>query len=181
LLEREGIGRLQEELFMLDPGYAATVDLHNPARLIRALEVCRTTGMPYSSFRTNMAKNRGFRIRKLGLELPKEMLYQRINDRVDRMMEAGLQQEAMTLFPLQHLAALNTVGYKELFGHFEGRITLEEAVEKIKTHSRRYAKRQLTWFRKDPDYHWFRPDELEKEISNGGIQLILQRGMTGSL
>jgi tRNA dimethylallyltransferase len=165
MLAASGISALQDELDLLDPGYARLVDRSNPARLIRALEICRTTGMPYSALRTNQPRQRNFRILKIGIELSRDLLYQRINSRVDAMMKAGLFEEALSLYPLRHLNALNTVGYKELFDHFSGLTSLEHAVEKIKTHSRRYAKRQLTWFKKDPDYNWFLPDEADRIIS----------------
>jgi len=160
-----GITVLQDELTHRDPEYALRVDRSNPARLIRALEICRTTGVPYSTLRTNKIRQRNFRILKLGLELPREILYDRINKRVDAMMQAGLFEEALSLYSYRHLNALNTVGYRELFDHFEGLTTLDHAVEKIKTHSRRYAKRQLTWFKKEPDYTWFQPDEMNLIIS----------------
>ena len=157
-----GIAALQEELTLLDPEYANQVDRSNPARLIRALEICRTTGLPYSVLRANKPRPRNFRIMKMGIELPREMLYQRINSRVEAMMQAGLFEEALSLYPYRHLNALNTVGYKELFDHFAGLTSLDHAVEKIKIHTRRYAKRQLTWFKKDPDYTWFQPDEIDQ-------------------
>ena len=160
-----GIAALQDELALLDPGYAAQVDHMNPARIIRALEICRATGVPYSKLRTNRPKQRAFRILKVGLELPRELLYQRINKRVDEMFTAGLFEEALALYPYRHLNALNTVGYKELFDHFEGLTTLEHAIDKIKIHSRRYAKRQLTWFKKDTGYKWFQPGDLERIIA----------------
>ena len=164
-LETSGITALQDELIRLDPEYAARVDRSNAARLIRALEICYTTGVPYSSLRTNQVKQRNFRILKLGIELPREILYRRIDRRVDAMMESGLYDEALSLYPHRHLNALNTVGYRELFDHFSGLTSLDHAVEKIKTHSRRYAKRQLTWFKKDPGYTWFQPDEIEQILS----------------
>jgi tRNA dimethylallyltransferase len=159
-IERYGIKALQDELKQVDPDYASRVDLANPARLIRALEIYYTTGISYSRWRTNTSKIRPFRIIKIGIDLPRDILNQRINNRVDAMIENGLVEEARKLFPLKHLNALNTVGYKELFDFFEGLATLEQAVEKIKTNSRRYAKRQLTWFRKDPDYKWFNPEDF---------------------
>jgi tRNA dimethylallyltransferase len=162
ILETSGIEALQQELDLLDPEYSKQVDRSNPARLMRAIEICRATGLPYSSLRTNKSRQRDFRICKMGIELPREVLYHRINTRVDEMMQAGLYEEALSLYPLRHLNALNTVGYKELFDHFEGLVSLDHAVEKIKIHSRRYAKRQLTWFKKDPDYTWFQPDEISK-------------------
>ncbi|MFZ4522045.1 MAG: tRNA (adenosine(37)-N6)-dimethylallyltransferase MiaA [Bacteroidales bacterium] len=163
-LAESGITALQHELAALDPVYSNQVDLSNPARLMRAIEICRSTGVPYSSLRTNKPGQRNFKILKVGLELPREMLYDRINRRVDAMMEAGLFEEALSLYPYRHFNALNTVGYKELFDHFEGLTTLEHAVDKIKVHSRRYAKRQLTWFKKDTEYKWYRPDQLDQII-----------------
>ena len=163
-LASSGIIALQDELLHADPVYAAQVDLSNPARLIRALEVCRQTGVPYSSLRSSKPKIRPFRILKIGLELQRDLLYGRINNRVDAMMDSGLYQEALSLYPSRQLNALNTVGYRELFDHFEGLTSLEFAVEKIKTNSRRYAKRQLTWFKKDPEYQWFQPGDLDQII-----------------
>ena len=164
LLVKSGIRALQDELKQVDPGYAMKIDMKNPARLIRALEVCRMTGVPYSSLRLNKPKPRSFRILKLGLELPREILNQRINSRVDIMMGEGLIEEARRLYPFRHLNALNTVGYKELFDHFDGLISLDDAIEKIKTNTRRYAKRQMTWFRKDTDIQWFDPDNIEQMV-----------------
>ena len=162
LLAASGINALVDELMQVDPDYAKQVELSNPARLIRALEICRITGVPYSSLRSNKPKQRTFRILKLGLELPRELLYRRINDRVDGMMDSGLFEEALALYPYRHLNALNTVGYRELFDHIDGLTSLEFAVTKIKINSRRYAKRQLTWFKKDPEYRWFYPDETDQ-------------------
>jgi tRNA dimethylallyltransferase len=156
----KGIVALQDRLLVLDPVYHARVDLQNPVRLIRALEVCIATGKPYSSLRAKKSVARPFRVIPIGLTLAKEELNARINDRVDRMVAAGLVEEARSLYPFRHLNALNTVGYKELFDHFDGRMSLGEAVEKIKTNTRRYAKRQMTWFRKDQRYKWFAPDDL---------------------
>lgn len=163
-LEQEGIGSLQSELERLDPVYAAQVDRNNPKRLLRALEVCIATGRPYSELRTNAPKSRPFRILKIGLYREREELNDIINRRVDRMMEQGLEEEARRLWPFHGLNALNTVGYKELFAYFEGRISPRQAVTDIKTHSRRYAKRQMTWFRKDPEIRWIRPEEGEKVV-----------------
>lgn len=164
-LEQHGIATLQEELQKTDPEYAAMVDMANPARLIRALEICHTTGVPYSSLRLNNPKERPFRILKIGITHPREVLNERINNRVDQMIDAGLVEEARQLYPYRHLNALNTVGYKELFDHFDGAYPLAMAIEKIKTHSRRYAKRQMTWFTKDAEMVWFLPSETERMIS----------------
>ena len=160
MLETAGIIALQDELRQVDPEYYGIVDLANPARLIRALEIYGATGVPYSALRTQTLKPRPFRILKIGIDLPREILNERINKRVDEMIHAGLVEEAGQLFPLRHLNALNTVGYKELFDYMQGLTTLDFAIDKIKTNSRRYAKRQLTWFRKDQEFRWFRPDDL---------------------
>lgn len=160
-LQNEGLEALAEELRGLDPAYYEVVDRLNPARVMRALEVCLQTGRPYSEQRTGGKRERPFRIVKIGVNLPREELYGRIDRRVELMMEAGLEQEARAMWPHRALNALQTVGYKELFAHFDGEITREEAVELIQRNSRRYAKRQLTWFRRDEEVHWFRPDEDE--------------------
>jgi tRNA dimethylallyltransferase len=155
LFSREGLPALRSMLKKLDPDFYETVDKANPKRLLRALEVCIATGLPYSSLRKSKPAKREFRIVKIGLYREKAELYNRINMRVDRMMQEGLLDEAKELFPHRHLNALNTVGYKELFACLEGSVSLEEAVEKIKTNSRRYAKRQMTWFRKEEGITWF--------------------------
>jgi len=162
---REGIESLRSKLRLLDPVYYSEVDIANPKRLLRALEVCIKTGRPFSELRKNEPKLRNFEIIKIGLTREKEELNRRINDRVDRMMQDGLLEEVRQLIPFRHLNALNTVGYKELFDYFDGVLSLESAVENIKTHSRRYAKRQMTWFRKDKSITWFHPDQ-ETEILN---------------
>ncbi len=156
-----GITALQQQLQQLDPEFYEQVDRQNPKRLLRALEVCLQTGKKYSELRKNNPQERNFRILKIGLSLPREQLYDRINHRVDGMMEEGWLEEAKSVLPFRHLNALNTVGYKELFTYFDGKLTLEEAIEKIKTNTRRYAKRQLTWFRKDKEVHWFSPGDGE--------------------
>lgn len=160
-LRTEGVDVLAEELRDLDPEYYAVVDRQNPARVLRALEVCLQTGQPYSQLRRGVRQQRPFKVVKIGVDLPREELYRRIDRRVDLMMEAGLEAEARAVYPLRHLNALQTVGYKELFDFFDGRITRDEAVELIKRNSRRYAKRQLTWFRRDTEIHWFAPEDLE--------------------
>lgn len=164
-LQAEGLASLAEQLRQLDPVYYDEVDCNNPARVLRALEVCLQTGRPYSSFRTGMPRERNFKIVKIGVDLPREVLYERIDRRVDQMMEAGLEAEARALYPFRRLNSLQTVGYKELFAYFDGSCTREEAVELIKRNSRRYAKRQLTWFRRDAGVHWFAPDHMEEMIS----------------
>lgn len=160
-LRIEGLVALAEELRERDPLYWEQVDRRNPARVLRALEVCRQTGLPYSSLRTGEKRKRNFEIIKIGVDMPREVLYERIDRRVDGMMAEGLEEEARRVYPLRHLNSLQTVGYKELFQYFDGEISLEEAVELIKRNSRRYAKRQLTWFRRDEAIHWFHPTEWE--------------------
>ena len=158
-LAEEGLGALAEELRELDPEYCRTADLNNPARVMRALEVCLQTHMPYSRQRTGERRPRPFEIVKIGIDLPRNVLYDRINRRVDRMLADGLEAEARALYPYRELNALKTVGYREFFDYFDGRIGYDEAVELIKRNSRRYAKRQLTWFRRDSEIRWFAPDD----------------------
>lgn len=164
-LASEGVERLAEELRTLDPAYYAEVDRSNPARVVRALEVCLLTGLPYSQLRTGMRRERWFDIVKVGVDMPRGELYDRINRRVDRMLADGLEAEARAVYPYRSLNALQTVGYREFFDYFDGRISYDEAVELIKRNSRRYAKRQLTWFRRDGEIRWFRPDETDAIIS----------------
>ena len=164
-LKEEGLKSLVEELRALDPEYWAIVDRQNPRRVVHALEICHMTGKTYTSFRNAKKKHRPFRIVKIGLNREREELYRRINQRVDRMMQQGLLKEAEEMYPKRELNALNTVGYKELFQHFEGRWSLEEAVERIKGNTRRYARKQLTWFKKDPHIKWFHPDDKQTIIN----------------
>lgn len=164
-LAEEGLEAMVEELHQLDPEHWAIVDRHNPRRIIHALEICHMTGKTYTSFRTNSIKRRPFRIVKIGLNREREELYERINLRVLQMMELGLEQEARSMYTLRHLNALNTVGYKELFQHFDGVIPLEEAVRQIQSNTRRYMRKQLTWFKRDEEIRWFHPDKI-KEILN---------------
>jgi tRNA dimethylallyltransferase len=152
--KEEGIEVLQRELEKMDPDYYTQVDIHNPHRLIRALEVCTVAGMPYSSLRKASGIQRNFTVEKIGLEMPREQLYDRINARVLRMMEEGLLEEARALYPFKQLQALNTVGYKELFDYFDGACSIEEAIQKIQQHTRNFAKRQLTWWRRDAQITW---------------------------
>lgn len=156
---QEGLDALCAELKLLDPEYYQTVDLKNPKRVVHALEICYMTGKTYTSFRTQQKKERPFRILKIGLQRDREELYERINHRVDIMMQEGLEEEARKVYPYRHLNALNTVGYKELFKYFDGEWTLPFAVEKIKQNSRIYSRKQMTWFRRDPDMVWFHPDQ----------------------
>jgi tRNA dimethylallyltransferase len=154
----QGIVHLQQRVKEIDPEYYEQVDILNPQRLIRALEVFETTGKPISYYRKNTINKRPFRIVKIGLTLPRDILYQQINYRVDKMIEAGLLDEVRSLIPYRNLNALNTVGYSELFNHFDGNDDLESALDLIKQNTRHFAKRQLTWFRKDKDIHWFEAD-----------------------
>ena len=164
-LADEGLEALVEELKRLDPEYYEIVDRQNPRRVVHALEICTMTGKTYTSFRKREKRQRPFRIIKIGLNRPREELYQRINQRVDEMMQQGLLEEAKSLYPMRQMNALNTVGYKELFDYLEGRWPLEEAVERIKGNTRRYARKQLTWYKKDPQIRWFHPQETEQIIS----------------
>ena len=160
-LSREGLPALVEELRQLDPEHYEIVDRQNPRRVVHALEICHQTGRTYTSFRTNTRKQRPFSILKIGLNRDRAELYDRINQRVDQMMQDGLIEEARSVFPLRHLNALNTVGYKELFTHFDGVWPLAEAVERIKGNTRRYMRKQLTWFKRDDSIHWFHPDQFD--------------------
>jgi len=154
-----GMEWLQKAVEDEDPAFYASGEIQNPARMIRALSFIRTTGTSITHYRTKSRKQRQFRIVKVALELPRETLYDRINQRVDAMMEQALEREVRALLPYRHLKNLQTVGYAELFEYLDGNCMLQEAIEKIKQHSRNYAKRQLTWFRKDPEMHWLRPDD----------------------
>ncbi len=164
-LTTEGLPTLVEELHKLDPTHYNIVDKSNPRRVVHALEICHMTGKTYTSFRTNTVKKRPFNIIKLGLDRPREEMYQRINHRVLNMMEQGLIEEAQRVYHLKGLNALNTVGYKELFEFFAGKITLEEAIRNIQSNTRRYMRKQLTWFKKDEKIKWFHPDNIEEIIN----------------
>lgn len=164
-LETEGLSTLQAQLQHLDPVHYTKMDVQNPQRVIRALEVCLSTGKPFSSFLGGEKVLRPFKVVKIGLELPREELYDRINKRVDVMLESGWLDEAKAVFEKRHLNALNTVGYKELFAHLEGKMTLEEVIEKIKTNTRRFAKRQMTWFKKDGDIQWMQRPSVSDLIN----------------
>lgn len=166
-LADHGIEPLQQKLKEVDPDYYNEVDLHNPQRVIRALEVFETTGQPFSSYRKAGVNKRPFHILKIALDMPREVLYNRINQRVDIMLEQGLLAEARELIFQRHLNALNTVGYSELFDYFDDKISLEKAVDQIKQNTRRFAKRQLTWFRKDKEIHWLKPEDLRPEVIDG--------------
>jgi tRNA dimethylallyltransferase len=154
LYRKEGLDPIRQQLKLLDPVFYRQVDLKNPKRVIHALEVCLMTGKPYSSLRTNLRKKRPFRIVKIGFTRERQELYDRINARVDDMIDNGLIEEAQRLYPLRHLNSLNTVGYKELFDYFDGKYDLNTAIEKIKQHSRNYARKQLSWFKRDKEIHW---------------------------
>lgn len=160
--EDEGIESIRMMLKTADPDYYKKVDLHNPNRILKALEVSIMTGKPYSSFLYKPNKKRSFNAILIGLDTDRDELYKRINERVDHMVEQGLVQEAKNLYPFKDSNALKTVGYKELFDFFEGKISLEEAIDLIKRHTRQYARRQLTWFRRYEEIKWFRPEEIPK-------------------
>lgn len=162
--KQNGLIPLQKELEKVDPKIWETINQQNPQRIIRALEVFRHTGKPYSFYRKGKPKQRDFKIIKIGLNTDREIVYNRINKRVDIMLEAGLLNEVRELTPHKHLNALNTVGYKEYFSYFNNEITLEAATELLKKNTRNFAKRQLTWFRKDKNTHWFKPNEFEKIV-----------------
>ena len=162
-LNTERLEKLRNELRLLDPEYYNIVDLKNPKRIVHALEICYTSGKTYTSFRIRKRKERPFQIIKIGLRRERNELFERINKRVDMMMEEGWLEEAKSLYPHRQLNALNTVGYKELFKYFDGTWELDFAIEKIKKNTRDYAKKQMTWFAHDEDIHWFSPDN-EKEI-----------------
>ena len=165
LLDKGGLKALQDEVQRLDPEYFAIVDRQNPRRLQRALEVCYQTGKTFTSFRSGNTIQRDFDIKKYALLWDREALIERIDKRVDLMMEQGLLEEAKARYPKRHLNALNTVGYKELFAYFDGQCTLAEAVEQIKIHTRQYAKRQMTWLRKDNSYRWIMPEDFDDTVS----------------
>ena len=157
-LAREGLESLMEELERLDPQYAVTIDRKNTSRVCHGVEICRQAGVPYSTLRIGLAKQRDFKIIKLALNIERERLFERINKRVDRMVEAGLEQEARSVYHLRHLNSLNTVGMKEMFSLFDGTMDRHTAIERIKKNTRVYAKKQLTWYRRDPDITWVTPD-----------------------
>jgi len=165
LLEQQGLPALVDMLKQLDPEHYDLVDKQNPRRVCHALEICLMTGNTYTSYRKKERKTRPFKIIKIGLNRPREEMYDRINQRVVQMMANGLEQEARRVYPLRGLNSLNTVGYKELFSYFDGTIPLEEAIRQIQSNTRRYMRKQLTWFKKDPEITWFHPDNIE-EITN---------------
>ena len=164
-LATEGLPALVDELRRLDPEHWAIVDRNNPRRVVHALEICHQTGRTYTSFRSNKAKPRPFRIIKIGLTRPREELYRRINNRVVRMVDNGLVDEALSVLPFRGANALNTVGYKEMFEYLDGLTTLDETILHIQSNTRRYARKQLTWYKRDSDMKWFSPENIE-EILN---------------
>lgn len=163
--EKEGLEPLVKELRVLDPEYYQIVDLKNPKRVIHALEICYMTGKTYSSFRTNTKKQRPFHIVKVGLRREREVLYDRINRRVTKMIQDGLEEEVRALLPFRNTNSLNTVGYKEMFAYFDGKMSLEEAADKIRQNSRIYSRKQMTWFKRDNQIKWFEPEQLDDIIA----------------
>lgn len=174
VFEQKGIDAIRSQLKMLDPAYYDEVDLKNHKRILHALEICLMTGKPYSSLRKNEPKVRPFNIVKVGLFRDRDELYNRINKRVDQMMTDGLYSEAENLYEYRNLNSLNTVGYKELFLHFDGKLTLQEAIEKIKQNTRIYSKKQMTWFKRDPEIQWFNPDNFSEIVKYIDKQLNLE-------
>lgn len=164
-LEQEGLPQLVEELKTLDPEHWAIVDHNNPRRVVHALEICHMTKKTYTSFRQNIKKERPFRTIKIGLTRERSVLYERINNRVLQMIENGLEREALSVYAKRHLNSLNTVGYKEMFEYLDGLATLDQTIFKIQSNSRRYCRKQLTWFKRDEEIMWFNPDNI-KEIIN---------------
>ena len=163
--EQHGLGEMQNKLKELDPEYYSIVDKNNPKRVIHAVEICLSTGRTYTSFRTNIKKERPFSIIKIGLTRERGELYGRIDERVENMIASGLIDEARRMHPYKGVNALNTVGYKELFDYFDGNCTLEEAIFKIKCNTHKYCRKQLTWFKRDKDIRWFSPDNVEEIIN----------------
>lgn len=164
-LATEGLEALVNELHHLDPEHWEIVDKKNPRRVVHALEICHMTGRTYSSYRVGEKKKRPFKIVKIGLNIERDKLYERINSRVLQMIDQGLLEEARRMLPYRNLNSLNTVGYKELFQYYDGAITLEEAIRQIQSNSRRYARKQLTWYKRDEEIIWFHPNEFEKIIN----------------
>lgn len=164
-LATEGLETLVAELQALDPEHYSIVDRNNPRRVVHALEICHQTGKTYSSFRTNSIKQRPFNILKIGLNRERKEMYDRINQRVLDMMEAGLEEEARNVYAKRHCNSLNTVGYKEMFAYFDGSIDRNEAIRQIQSNTRRYMRKQLTWFKKDDSIRWFSPDNIEEIIN----------------
>ena len=172
-LATEGLPALVEELKQLDPEHWNIVDRNNPRRVVHALEICHMTGKTYTSFRKNEKKKRPFNTIKIGLTLPREMLYNRINARVIDMINNGFVEEAKKVYPLRGLNSLNTVGYKELFDYFDGNISLDDAIFKIQSNTRRYARKQLTWYKKDENMKWFEPNNVEEILKYIGTKTLI--------
>lgn len=172
-LTTEGLPALVEELKQLDPEHWNIVDRNNPRRVVHALEICHMTGKTYTSFRKNEKKKRPFNIIKIGLTLPREMLYNRINARVIDMINNGFVEEARKVYPLRGFNSLNTVGYKELFDYFDGNISLDDAIFKIQSNTRRYARKQLTWYKKDENMKWFEPNNVEEILKYIGTKTLI--------
>lgn len=163
-LEREGLEALTRELRRLDPDYYAQADLHNPRRIVHALEICHQTGATYSSLRSGQRKERDFRIVKIGLRRDRAQMYDRINRRVEQMVSDGLEDEARAVYPLRGAAPLDTVGYREMFQYFDGHISRDEAIRQIQSNTRRYMRKQETWWKRDPDIQWIDAGEEEADI-----------------
>lgn len=174
-LADEGLDALDRELSQLDPQHWQNIDHNNPRRILHALEICHQTGRPYSSFLSHSKKERPFNILKIGLTRPREEMYERINLRVLKMMDDGLEEEARKVYPLRHHNSLNTVGYKELFDFFDGTTDLEEAVRRIQSNTRRYMRKQETWFKRDKTIKWFAPTEIKEIIKYIDISLELEK------
>lgn len=172
-LATEGLPALVEELKQLDPEHWNIVDRNNPRRVVHALEICHMTGKTYTSFRKNEKKKRPFNTIKIGLTLPREVLYNRINARVIDMINNGFVEEAKKVYPLRGLNSLNTVGYKELFDYFDGNISLDDAIFKIQSNTRRYARKQLTWYKKDENMKWFEPNNVEEILKYIGTKTLI--------
>lgn len=162
--EKNGIEALRERLLEIDPEYYQIADLNNPKRLLHAVEIHQMTGMPFTSFRKKTVKERPFRMIKIGINQDRKVLYERINQRVLKMMDAGLLEEAKAVYPCRKLNSLNTVGYKELFSFLDGDCSLDEAIDLIQRNTRKYARKQLTWFRRDQHIKWFEPDQIQEII-----------------
>ena len=174
-LADEGLDALDRELSQLDPQHWQNIDHNNPRRILHALEICHQTGKPYSSFLSHSKKERPFNILKIGLTRPREEMYERINLRVLKMMDDGLEDEARKVYPLRHHNSLNTVGYKELFDFFDGTTDLEEAVRRVQSNTRRYMRKQETWFKRDKTIKWFAPTEIKEIIKYIDISLELEK------
>ena len=174
-LADEGLDALDRELSQLDPQHWQNIDHNNPRRILHALEICHQTGKPYSSFLSHSKKERPFNILKIGLTRPREEMYERINLRVLKMMDDGLEDEARKVYPLRHHNSLNTVGYKELFDFFDGTTDLEEAVRRIQSNTRRYMRKQETWFKRDKTIKWFAPTEIKEIIKYIDNSLELEK------